>query len=155
MVFQIVSVLVPLLLFFIVPLLVERVGGKPKQHRRWLAVACLVFFVSWYLPTPFLIDGQDTSFVTHFVGGGLFSGLFWYYLKRSFRWQAYWLVEAASLFVLVSVLGVMNELFEIVLYWCGGMSAGIADTSWDLLANTLGAFSFWLVYIAFNAQRST
>lgn len=155
MVFQIVSILVPLLLFFVVPRLALLAGGKPKQYRRWLAAACLVFFISWYLPTPFLIDSQDTSFVTHFVGGGLFSGLFWYYLKQSFRWRAHWLVEAASVFVLVSVLGVMNELFEIVLYWCGGMSAGIADTSWDLLANTLGAFSFWLVYVACKTRRVT
>ena len=46
-----------------------------KKYRWLLYVACLLFFISWYLPSP-LIDRQDTSFTTHFVGGGLFTGLF-------------------------------------------------------------------------------
>lgn len=144
MVFQIVSVVVPILLFFLVPVLVKKLGGNDKKHLAWLGAACILFFVSWYLPSP-LIDGQDTSFTTHFVGGGVFTGLLWYYLKQSLRWKTWWLTEAFSLFALVSALGVANELFEIILYKAHVMRT-IADTSWDLLANTFGALTVYAVY---------
>jgi len=105
-----------------------------------------VFFLSWYLPSP-LIDGKQTQFMTHFVGGGIFTGLLWLYIKLVKKWRAVWWVEAASLFALVSTLGVANELFEFVLFKLGHMPLGISDTSYDLVANTLGALSLYLVYV--------
>lgn len=154
MVFQIVSVVVPVIVFFIALAIVKRLGGDPKKYIKWLVAACLVFFISWYLPSP-LIDGQDTSLTTHFVGGGVFSGLFWLYLKQSFKWRAVWWLEVLSLFALVSLLGAINELFEIVLYKLGGMPHGIADTSWDILANTLGAALFYVVYFTVPTSDNT
>ena len=146
MIFQVVSVVVPLLLVLVAPIAVKKFRGDDRRYRPLLYLACLVFFISWYLPSPF-IDGRDTSFVTHFVGGGIFTGLLWYYLKSSFGWKGRWYIEGAGLFGLVSALGVVNELFELFLFKIGGMSAGIADTSWDLLANTLGAFVFFCAYL--------
>lgn len=153
MVFQIVSVVVPILVFFITPVIVKQLKGDPHKYIKWLTAACLVFFVSWYLPSP-LIDGQDTAFVTHFIGGGVFSGLLWLYLKKSLRWGANWWLEALSLFALVSLLGVTNEIFEIILYKLGGMPRGITDTSWDLLANTLGAVLVYVVYVIDNHSKN-
>ncbi len=141
MIFPVLSVIIPVLLYVLVPRLV-------KADRRWkwlLLTACFVYFISWYLPSP-LIDGQQTQFMTHFVGGGVFTGLLWLYIKLVKKWRVVWWVEAASLFALVSALGVANELFELLLYVTGNMPQGIADTSWDLLANTLGALAVYIVY---------
>lgn len=146
MIFQIVSVVVPLVVFSGAYYGLERFGKDPKPYVWLLWMACLLFFVSWYLPSP-LIDGKDTAFVTHFLGGGVFSGLVGLYLKLSTGWRAHWVVEGVWLFALVSALGVLNELFELLLYVLGGMPEGIGDTSWDLLANTLGAFTVWLVWL--------
>lgn len=140
----ILSVAIPVLVVALVPRIVKYYGGHPKKYRKWLYTACLLYIVSWWLPSPY-IEGRDTSFMTHFVGGGLFTGFVWYYLKQSLNWYANWLVEAFSLFALVSALGVMNELFELVLYEVGYLKT-VADTSWDLLANTLGALCAYLAY---------
>ena len=56
-----------------------------------------------------------------------------------------WL-ELASLYFLVSGLGVANELFEFFLASTGIMYIPSWDTWWDFLANSLGALTFWLAY---------
>lgn len=142
MLFTIVSVTVPALVFVLAPILL-RAGAK---YRWLLMVACLVFFVSWYLPSP-RIDGMQTQFVTHFIGGGVFSGLLWLYIKLVKKWQSSWWVEATTLYALVSALGVANELFEFVFFKAGHMPHGLADTSYDLVANTLGAGVVFLLYV--------
>lgn len=140
MLFNVVSIGVPLLVYFLVPKLL-----KADKAWRWLLfIACFMMFVSWFLPSP-LVDGQETQFSTHFIGGGIFTGLLWLYIKLVKKWDERWWVEAASLFALVSALGVFNELFEVVLYIFGHMQ-NISDTSWDLVANTLGAMTFFVVY---------
>lgn len=141
MLFESVVIGVPLLVYVLVP----KIIGASKAWRWLLFVACVVMSLSWFLPSP-LVDGRETQFMTHFVGGGVFTGLLWLYIKLVKQWRASWWVEAASLFALVSALGVVNELFEIVLYVTGGMQQ-LGDTSWDLLANTLGAAFFYVVYV--------
>lgn len=141
MIFYIVSVGIPLAVYLLVPRLI----GAGRQWKWLLPTAGFIFFVSWYLPSP-KIDGQQTEFVTHFVGGGLFTGLLWLYIKLVKKWHAVWWVEAASLFALVSALGVANELFEFILFKMGHMPHGISDTSYDLVANTLGATVLFIVY---------
>lgn len=148
----VLSVLVPVFILVGLPHVVLRHEGESKKNMPWLYVACALYIISWWLPSP-SIEGRDTSFVTHFVGGGLFTGLVWYYLKQSLKWNAHWLIEAVSLFALVSVLGVANELLEIVLYLFGRMPHGISDTSWDLLANTLGALGFYIVYAILRSKK--
>lgn len=142
MIFPVLSIVVPVVIYILVPRLI-----KAEREWKWLLlVACFTYFASWYLPSP-LIDGQDTQFTTHFVGGGIFTGLLWLYVKLVKHWTAPWWIEAGSLFALVSTLGVANELFELVLYVTGHMPEGITDTSWDLLANTLGALSVFIVFL--------
>ncbi|PID99275.1 hypothetical protein CSA80_00705 [Candidatus Saccharibacteria bacterium] len=143
-----ISVLVPLLLFFGLP---RALGAR--KHRLLLASACLLFAISWYLPSPD-IDGRQTAFMTHVFGGGVFCGLLAVYLKNVLGWRTSWWREAAALFALVSSLGVINELFEVVLWRFNLMPNGISDTSWDLVANTLGALLFFLGYKAGQWSRS-
>lgn len=142
----VLSIIIPILVLTLLPRVVTQLGSKSKKYQQWLIAACLVYVVSWWLPSPF-IEGRDTSFTTHLLGGGVFTGILWYYLKQSFAWRSHWLLEAFSLFALVSALGVTNELFEVVLYVFHAMPHGITDTSWDLLANTIGALMFYMGYV--------
>ncbi|MGB4967496.1 MAG: hypothetical protein WBO35_04820 [Candidatus Saccharimonadales bacterium] len=146
--FFLVSVVAPVVIYFVLP----RFLGERKQYRWLLLVACVVFMISWLLPSP-RVDGMQTEFVTHFVGGGVFTGLLWLYIKLVKKWHAVWWQEAASLFALVSSLGVTNELFEFVLYHLDLMPNGIFDTSWDLVANTAGACLAFVVYKLVSWQR--
>lgn len=139
--FILVSTIAPILIYFLLP----KFLGDQKSYRWLLLVACAVFMVSWLLPSP-RVDGMQTEFVTHFVGGGVFTGLLWLYIKLVKKWRAAWWVEAASLYALVSSLGVLNELFEFMLYHLDLMPNGIIDTSWDLVANTSGALLVFVIY---------
>ena len=91
-----VSVFVPIVLAAVVPAALGRAGfAEERRWRWWLYAACMLFWVSWYLPSP-LIEGRDTSFTTHFVGGGMFTGLLWY-LREAVPWLAQQLVGRAVL----------------------------------------------------------
>lgn len=139
-------VFVPLMVYWLFPRCVELLGGKRPARDRVLLTACLLYFISWYLPSP-LIHGQDTSFTTHFVGGGLFSGFLWLYAMRKLDWKISPLMELVSLYAFVSAFGVANELFELAIVEFKLVhNLNGADTWWDLLANTIGALAFWIVY---------
>lgn len=143
-IFHYISFFVPSTLAFAVPYMLRRQGFADETKYRWLLyVACVLFFISWYLPSP-LIEGRDTSFTTHFVGGGLFTGLLWVYLVLATRWRSHWLVMAFSLFALVSALGCINELAELYMVKVGLARITLDDTNWDILANTLGVAVVWL-----------
>ena len=148
MLISIISVLVPTLVYAATPKIL-----KAGKKWRWLLfIACVLMFASWYLPSP-LINGKSTQFVTHLVGGGIFSGVLWLYIKLVKQWRKSWWIEAASLFALVCTLGVANELFEWVLFEAGHMPQGITDTTYDLVANTLGALLVFLAYISVRLVR--
>lgn len=144
-IFHVISVVVPLVIALGLPRLLATRAAMKRQNRAILYAACLLFFVSWYLPSP-LIDGKDTSFITHFVGGGVFSALLWVYVARakSIRLSLAW--ELVAAFALVSSLGAINELFELLLVRLGIASITLTDTSWDILANTLGALAAFALY---------
>lgn len=143
-IFHYISFFVPLTLAFAVPYILRRQGFTDEAKYRWLLyIACVLFFISWYLPSP-LIEGRDTSFTTHFVGGGLFTGLLWACLVSAMHWRSHWLVMAFSLFALVSALGCINELAELLMVKVGLARITLDDTNWDILANTLGAAAVWL-----------
>ena len=149
-IFHYISVFVPVTLAFAVPYVLRRHGFINEAKCRWLLyLACVLFFVSWYLPSP-LIEGRDTSFTTHFVGGGVFTGLLWVYLVSVMHWRAHWLVMAFSLFALVSALGCINELAELYMVKTGLARITLDDTNWDILANTLGATVVWCGWVVIN-----
>lgn len=140
----VIAIGVPCLVYWLVPRLV----GERREAKRWLLIAGVLFFASYWLPSP-LIEGQQTEFVTHLVGGGLFTGFVWLYIAIVQGWLAKpWWFGAASLFALVCTLGVLNELFEVSTHVLFGWPASITDTSWDLVANTLGAALFYLGFLA-------
>lgn len=147
-IFHIISVVVPLVIATTLPYYFASILGKKERSHRWiLYLACALFFISWYLPSP-LIHGEDTSFVTHFVGGGIFTGLLWVYLKCVLKWRAHWIFELASIFALVSALGAVNELAELFMVEFGIAKITLHETNWDILANTLGAFVLYIGYKA-------
>lgn len=149
-IFHYISFFVPLTLAFAVPYILRRHGFTDEKKYSWLLYfACVLFFISWYLPSP-LIEGRDTSFITHFVGGGLFTGLFWAYLVSSMKWRAHWLIMAFSIFALVSALGCINELAELFMVKAGIAKIEIDDTNWDILANTLGVSAVWIGWALVN-----
>jgi hypothetical protein len=145
MLFLLISILIPLAVYWIAPILVALWSGKKARFQELLLMAGISFFLSWYLPSP-LIEGKDTAFTTHFVGGGLFAGCIWLYVKKNLGFQAKIPLELLSLYALVSSLGVANELFELAVVKAGLVRLTPSDTWWDLLANTLGALLFWLLY---------
>ncbi|MEI7512116.1 MAG: hypothetical protein WCK01_01505 [Candidatus Uhrbacteria bacterium] len=157
MIFLIISFFVPVVIWIFLPWVMYTVSAK-KFERDWiLFIACICFFISWYLPSP-LIHGVDTNFTTHVVGGGVFSGLLWIYLKKQLQWKFSWMIELITAFGLVSTLGVMNELFELFTVELHLTKLTGTDTWWDLLANTLGTLIVWLSYSVIthlkNSNRS-
>lgn len=149
---QVATIVVPILVYLTAPWVVKYFGGKPEKNQWLLIVACALFFISWFLPSP-LIDGEDTSFTTHFIGGGVFTGFLWLYLKYALNWRAVWWLEAFSLFTLVSALGAMNELFEWFIVVVGISTLTLADTSWDIAANTLGALVVYMGYLLYDSRH--
>lgn len=143
-----ISVVMPILVYLFTPQVIKWLSGRTAQRNILLVVACVVYFVSWYLPSP-LIHGRDTSFTTHVVGGGIFSGLLWLYTKQQLKWKANKAVELTALIAMVSILGVANELLELALVEVGLSRLTLTDTNWDLVANTLGAMGYWVGYEIF------
>lgn len=145
MIFSFVSVIVPFVVLFTAPVIMKWLGYTKTAPKWLLPTTCLLFGVSFYLPSP-LIDGVDTHFTTHFLGGGVFCALLWHYVKIRGGIKLPWPRDLALLYFLTSGLGVANELFELVV-WRSGLSTGLdpSDTWWDFLANTLGALAGWIV----------
>jgi hypothetical protein len=137
-------ILIPAAVYVMVRWLDKRY--KINGSRTLLTAACVLFSASLFLPSP-VIDGEGTEFFTHLIGGGVFTGLLWLYFTSKTK-PRLWYVELLHLFVLVSVLGVLNELFELLTHVLGFNPKSIADTSWDLLANTLGTMVFYGCYRA-------
>ncbi len=145
MFFFFLSVVVPVAIWLFLPPLITYLFKLPAPSRLLLLVGGLCFFISWYLPSP-LIEGRDTNFTTHFVGGGIFCGFVWLYLKRHLQLSLSPLIELVTLYAVVSSLGVANELFELVITKIHFVSIDPSDTWWDFVANSLGSLAFWMVY---------
>jgi hypothetical protein len=152
MIFLLISIFVPLTVYMALPELLSKLSLKGSASTRLLGFAGFAFFLSWYLPSP-LIYGEDTSFTTHFLGGGVFTGFVWLYIKQRAMLRMSILAELVSLYVLVSALGVANELFELLVVQLKLVNLHPSDTWWDLLANSLGALAFWLGYRIVRAAK--
>src|SRR5262245_2019692 len=104
---------VALATYFLLPMMINKISRRPIRGVSLLVAAGLIFFGSLFVPSP-LIHGQNTHFLTHFFGGGIFTGLVWLFLKINLNWKLNPLLELLSLYFLVSGLGVANELFELL-----------------------------------------
>jgi hypothetical protein len=138
MIFIVISVVVPIIIAIGLPQALQKYGYKNERKLRpLLYVACALFFISYYLPSP-LIEGRDTAFMTHLIGGGVFTGLLWVYLKAAVKWRTHWAIGLFSAYALVSALGCLNELAELAIVKFHLFTMKLDDTNWDILANTLG-----------------
>ena len=63
-------------------------------------------------------------------------------------------LEAFSLFALVSALGCINELFELLTVKTGLVWLTLDETNWDILANSLGALVVYIGYLLLNGRES-
>ena len=134
-------VLIPVTVFVLLRYGMKRRGVN--GNTALLVSACVLFGISSFFPSP-LIHGHDTLFMTHLLGGGVFVGLIWLYLRPALP-TVPWYYELFLLYSATSALGVLNELYETVVFEMGGLST-INDTSYDLVANTLGILLFYGVY---------
>ena len=141
--------IIPLALLF-VPWLIVRYAFKTKQtenlpykkHAAYLLAAALVWWAAMLLPN-IPVSGQTDTTTMHFLGGAVAALLFVYAVKSYRirfveRWQP-WI----SLFLFVSALGVLNELFEFFLSFTQFAVEG-GDEWWDLAANTAGAYAAYI-----------
>lgn len=135
----------PIVVYFAFPKIVSLVTHKPPTSSSFLIPACFLFFISWYLPSP-NIEGHNTAFVTHFVGGGIFCGLLWLHICKQMRIKPSVLPTLLAIFALTATLGTINELLELALTQTGIVQLTPVDTWWDLLANTLGGLFVWIGY---------
>lgn len=142
----ILTFIVSLFTLFAIPWIANQTGFKQTNSRTWLIIACVLYAISWYLPQP-LIQGQNTMFMTHFIGGGFFTTCIWIHLHNQWAGKKSIILEFLSIFALISMLGVANELFELFITQIGLIHLDPSDTWWDLLANTSGAYVLWLMYI--------
>ncbi|TAH32069.1 hypothetical protein EYC58_05360 [Candidatus Saccharibacteria bacterium] len=136
-------VIIPIAMYLITSSINRRY--KVRKNTWPLALVALLFSASLFLPSP-VIEGSDTEFWTHFFGGGVFIGLLCLYFRPLIKRKITWYQEFFLLFAAVSTFGVMNELYELLALHLGIYHESLDDTSWDLLANTLGALTFFIIY---------
>jgi hypothetical protein len=146
------SVMIGMFLYVVViPILVYVLGTKIshryklQSNKLLLAGAALLFSISLFIPSP-LIHGRDTQFLTHVFGGGVFMGLICLYFRPLVTRDLRWYEELILLFMFTCTFGVINELYELFAFESGISSQSVTDTSWDLLANTLGVLLFFGIY---------
>jgi hypothetical protein len=134
--------------------LILRKYTKLKNTSSFLPpLAAFLFFLAFFIP-DIHISKETSTFQQHFVGGGLYCACLYYYLKQVMSWRFSWLLDLVLLFAFTSAFGVANELLEFTLNKLNITHIHTGDTDWDLLANTLGAFTgFILLKLWFNKGR--
>lgn len=140
---------------FIVPqLFVRYLLGNPVWNKnvRYLFYASALP-VLWYTFVPNALNSiREINFLQHAIGGGVAVGLVSLYLinvlKEKFTLLGNFPLQIVFVYFLVSGFGVANELLEFLLdfFKVGIFSADRYDVWFDLVANTIGAFSVFFVY---------
>jgi hypothetical protein len=123
--------------FVVLPRVVFALAGLPQPNRSawlpWVSVA--LWAVSWRLPDPSF--SETHTFTQHLVGGGAACAVLARYLTDNLPLRPV-VFRIGLAFVVSAVFGVLNELGELVADLVGEFGL-TGDTSWDLLANTMGA----------------
>jgi hypothetical protein len=154
------SIIFLALLTICLPLIVRSIANvipsmKLGKAPAWLPItAGVLMVVSTQLP-DIHISNQTTTFQQHFVGGGMYSACLYLYAKRLFNWRFYWLLDLIGLFAFVSALGVANKLIEFAFLALHLARINTADAYWDLLANTLGGFVGYFLFLKFSLISSS
>jgi hypothetical protein len=120
---------------------------KLHQSYGWLpALAAFLFIFAFLLPNIH-ISSETNTFQQHFVGGGIYTACLYIYFKKLLGWKLPLLASFVVLFAWASAFGVANELLEFTLNKLNLAQIGTGDTDWDLLANTLGALTGYVVLL--------
>lgn len=147
---------------FVLPQLIVRFTlGYPVLDKRirYLVYAAALPML-WHLLVPReLNDIRYINFLQHAVGGGVSVGFVTLYFisifQEKFESVLLWgnfIFQMVFVYMCVSAFGVGNELLEFVLDWAGiGIfSADRYDVWFDLTANSLGAFTVFIVWKIFG-----
>lgn len=119
------------------------------------SIAAICIAVSVFLPDVH-ISSQTHTFQQHFVGGGMYAACLFIYVRQLLGWRLHRFTELLMLFAWVSTFGVAVELLEFLATEAAILHLANADTDWDLLANTLGAFTlFFLYYLLHRTNKDT
>lgn len=121
-----------------------------KKHWLWLLGPVITGLAGALVFTS--SENVFTNFILH-TSGGVSVTFIYIYLIKTFKIKLNWRLHLLALFALVSMLGVVNEIFEyaVELAHLGVMAWDIHDTWRDLVANTVGAFSMWFLYCLVRA----
>ena len=97
-------------------------------------------------------DNGTGNFVLHFVGGGVNVALIWEYIKKNLTFKIPFIMEVFVLYFVVSGFGAANELLEYLLdtFTRLKFSPDRTDTWKDILANTLGCYTGFLLVFGFK-----
>lgn len=133
-----------------VPIFIPLIGKYfPKtsfgKAPSWLpCLAGSIFFLSFFVPNIH-ISNETETFQQHFIGGGVFCTILFFYLAGIFKIKYNLLLGLIYIFLFTSALGAANELLEFSLQKLGIFDISMKDTSWDLVANTSGAISSFII----------
>lgn len=148
------EIIIPLALL-VAPWLVTRFIFATAQSQKvryiqslpYAAAAGSLWAIGFWLPNVPVTPITD-SFSLHMAGGAAAAVLWMYAVHAYGPHFTLWWQAPLTLYVLVSGLGVLNELFEVFLNASGLLYVYNRDADWDLVANTTGAtiiFALWLM----------
>lgn len=145
-----------LVLFILPQLVVKFIHKEPKFDS---SIIYLIFAASlpliWIFLPKEILGTRSVNFIQHAVGGGVAVGFVSIYFIHSFRHILDYLnkfpVQLIFVYALVSMFGVANEILEFTLdfFKIGIFSSDRYDTWFDMVANTMGAISIFLIYKIF------
>jgi glycopeptide antibiotics resistance protein len=124
--------------------------------KSWQAVGCIMICALIALTIAFLpSDPWWSNRLLHSIGGGVLASIMCFLAARDSKIglnrMQYFLVN----FLIVTALGVANELVEFFLqtYAIGSFAASIDDTWLDLTSNTIGSLSAGVVLACFFPRK--
>jgi hypothetical protein len=136
------------------PIILKKIFGLKNTFSFLPIIAAVLFFVAFLIP-DIDISKETDSFQQHLVGGGLYCACLYFYLKQIMKWRFVWYVDLVLLLAFTSAFGVANELLEFTLVKLNIQNINLADADWDLLANTLGAVTGFIIFQLYKKIRMT
>jgi hypothetical protein len=115
--------------------------------RRLIGIGVLISMTAIIFVRLLPTYGRGENFIEHAFGGGVPSAFMLAALFATQKRRLTWLQELVLLFFFVSGTGALNELLEFLgdMLTTFQFSIDRFDTWYDILANSLGALTGWLV----------
>lgn len=120
----------------------------------WLPFLAACLFVSAFFLPNIHISSETSTFQQHFTGGGIYTACLYLYFKKLLGWRLSVLASLVVLLAWTSTFGVANELLEFTLTKLNLANIGSGDTDWDLLANTLGSLTGYVILSVLRIERN-